>query len=257
MTDGKFHISVTAYSPKSFLFATEKYLIGFQHAISKTEEGYCRNLILSIRLMWFLCCSIPPAIIQAWGYNTLRILPQARELWKSWYENSIPDGRYDITSIFVSNYHIALIYEKKTSMQLCQCTWCSNVISSNFPTFSPHISTWWRLRIETYSALLAICAGNSSFTGEYPTQRPVTRSFAVFFDLRLNKLLSKQSWGWWFETLSSPLWRHSNDISVMAAKSVIRKVTVNISTHIIILIYTHFDWQSTPWNVIWLWYNEH
>ena len=46
--------------------------------------------------------------------------------------------------------------------------------------------------------------------GEFPTQRPVTRSFDVFFDLRLNKRLSKQSWGWWFETLSRPLWRHSN-----------------------------------------------
>ena len=31
-----------------------------------------------------------------------------------------------------------------------------------------------------------------------------------FFDLRLNKRLSKQSWGWWFETLSHPLWRHRN-----------------------------------------------
>ena len=46
--------------------------------------------------------------------------------------------------------------------------------------------------------------------GEFPTQRPVTRSFDVFFDLRLNKRLGKQSWGWWFETLSCPLWRHCN-----------------------------------------------
>ena len=43
-------------------------------------------------------------------------------------------------------------------------------------------------------------------------QRPVTRSFDVCFDLRLNKRLNKQSWGWWFETLSRPLWRHSNAI---------------------------------------------
>ena len=38
----------------------------------------------------------------------------------------------------------------------------------------------------------------------------MTRSFDVFFDLRLNKRLSKQSWGWWFETLSRPLRRHRN-----------------------------------------------
>ena len=64
--------------------------------------------------------------------------------------------------------------------------------------------------METFSVLLAICAGNSPVPGEFPAQRPVTRSFDVFFDLRLNKRLSKQSWGWWFETLSHPLWRHRN-----------------------------------------------
>ena len=44
------------------------------------------------------------------------------------------------------------------------------------------------------------------------TQRPVTRSFAVFFDLRLNIRLSKQSWGWWYEMPSHLLWRHCNPI---------------------------------------------
>ena len=57
------------------------------------------------------------------------------------------------------------------------------------------------------SALLALCAGNWSVPGEFPSQRPVTRSFDVFFDLRLNKRLSKQSRGWWFETPSRSLWR--------------------------------------------------
>ena len=52
--------------------------------------------------------------------------------------------------------------------------------------------------------------GNSPVTGEFPAQRPMTRSFDIFFDLRLNKRLSKQSWGRWFETPSCPLWRHRN-----------------------------------------------
>ena len=43
--------------------------------------------------------------------------------------------------------------------------------------------------METSSALLAICAGNSPVTGEFPAQRPATRSFNVFFDLCLNKRL--------------------------------------------------------------------
>ena len=75
------------------------------------------------------------------------------------------------------------------------------------------VISWWRHQMETFSALLAICAGNSPVPGEFPAQRPVTRSFDVSFDLRLNKRLSKQSWGWWFETLSRPLWRHRNNVA--------------------------------------------
>ena len=62
-------------------------------------------------------------------------------------------------------------------------------------------TTWWRHQMETFSALLVICAGNSPVPGEFPTQRPVTRSFDVFFGLRLNQRLSKQSFMIrWFTT---------------------------------------------------------
>ena len=67
------------------------------------------------------------------------------------------------------------------------------------------LTTWWRHQMEIFSALLALYVGNSPVTGEFPSQRPVTRSL----DLRLNKL---QSWGWWFETSShSLLWHHCNE----------------------------------------------
>ena len=89
-----------------------------------------------------------------------------------------------------------------------------NVLSQLTTSFQVFLhNTWWRQQIETFSALLAICAGNSPVPGEFPTQRPVTRRFDVFFDLRLNKRLSKQSWGWWLETPSRSLWRHCNDLS--------------------------------------------
>ena len=81
--------------------------------------------------------------------------------------------------------------------------------------FYHDVITWWRHQVETFSALLDICAGNSPASGEFPAQRPVTRSFDVFFDLCLNKRLRKQSWGWWFETLSWPLWRHYNEMRTM------------------------------------------
>ena len=70
----------------------------------------------------------------------------------------------------------------------------------------------WRHQMETFSVLMALCAGNSPATGEFPAQRPVTRSFDVFFDLRLNQRLSKQSLGWWFETPSRSLWRNCDVI---------------------------------------------
>ena len=71
---------------------------------------------------------------------------------------------------------------------------------------------WWRHQMEIFSALLALCAGNLPVTNKFPAQRPVTWSFDVFFDRRLNKWLSKQPWGWWFETPSWSLWHHCNDI---------------------------------------------
>ena len=66
------------------------------------------------------------------------------------------------------------------------------------PSQSIKHKTWWRHQMETFSALLALCAGNSTVTGEFPSQRPVTRSCDVFFDLHLNKRLSKQSWRRYF-----------------------------------------------------------
>ena len=71
-------------------------------------------------------------------------------------------------------------------------------------------SAWRRHQMETFSALLAICAGNSPVTGEFPPQRPMTRSFDVSFDPRMNKRLSKQSWGQWFEKPLRSISRHCN-----------------------------------------------
>ena len=81
--------------------------------------------------------------------------------------------------------------------------------------------SWWRHQMGTFSALLYLCAGNSPVTGEFPAQRPVTRSFDVFFDLCLNKRLSKQSWSWWFETPSHPLWRHCNELYNRALNAIL------------------------------------
>ena len=91
--------------------------------------------------------------------------------------------------------------------------------------------------METFSALLAICAGNSLVTGEFPAQWPVTRNVDVFFDLRLNKRLSKQSWGWWLETPLRPLWCHCNGCRLNNIYNIwIPKVMIPRKT--VLLLYT-------------------
>ena len=70
------------------------------------------------------------------------------------------------------------------------CSWSdqkTTVISTQLNRCYGDGTTWWCHQMETFSALLA-------------TQRPVTRSFHVYFDMHPNKRLSKQLWGWWFET---------------------------------------------------------
>ena len=105
-----------------------------------------------------------------------------------------------------------------------------------YPCPKLNVSAWWRHQMETFPALLAICSGNSSVPSEFPHKRPVTRSVDVFVDLRLNKRLRKQSRGWWFETLSRPLWRHCN----VWLTSHGRKESV----WVIYNIWCHFDFTS-------------
>ena len=64
--------------------------------------------------------------------------------------------------------------------------------------------------METFSALLSLYVGSSPVTCEFPSQRQVTQSSNVSYDLRLNKPLSKQPRRRWFDTLFCSLWRHCN-----------------------------------------------
>ena len=97
---------------------------------------------------------------------------------------------YDAGVIMI--YHVICLQVQKIFFQQC----------------NDSLKSWWRHQMEAFSALLALCARNSPVTCEFPIQRPVMRSFDVFFDLRLNKRLSIQSRGWWFETPSCSFWRH-------------------------------------------------
>ena len=84
------------------------------------------------------------------------------------------------------------------------------------------------------SPLLVLCEGNSTVTGEFPSQRPVTRSFEVFFDLHLNKWLNNPSRRRWFETPSCSLWRHCN---VLDKKFEIEKITISYGESFSVRLY--------------------
>ena len=124
--------------------------------------------------------------------------------------NNLPFGKH-----VVNHMMIYFIFNNLKKMSICAGTqllsdfYCQPATVA-YQYIVPHDFAWWRHQMETFSALLAIFAGNSPVPGEFPAQRPVSRSFDVFFDLHPNKRLSKQRWGWWFETLSCPLWCHRN-----------------------------------------------
>ena len=127
-----------------------------------------------------------------------------------WWTLPVPrDAWYPV---LIDVYFISEMYsESRTTTGAC-CSPCTvRGCRRNKMLFEVYCYIIKRCEI---SALLAICAWNSPVPGEFPAQKPVTRSFDVFFDLRLNKRLSKQSWGWWFETPSRPLWRHYNEHSM-------------------------------------------
>ena len=108
-------------------------------------------------------------------------------------------------------------------MSFSNITWCIRCLSPKLCQIGQFIRFYWQPKINQLAAVFMMTSSNGNifrvtgplcgeFTGpgEFPSQRPVTRSFDVFFDLRPNKRLSKQPWGWWFETPSWSLWRQCN-----------------------------------------------
>ena len=181
-----------------------------------------------------ICVSPSPAptyFIHVTGPVMAATLIQGTISLMSFRCNSIPD--YDIsphifphatTAVLSCHVEIFVVNDSlKWGREWNEMSWNLSYNGKFFSEMDPLLLSgstcrsrlpWWRHQMETLSALLAICAGNSPVPGEFPTQRPVTRSFDVYFDLRPNKRLSKQSLGWWFETLLPPLWRHRNALTV-------------------------------------------
>ena len=86
---------------------------------------------------------------------------------------------------YISNTGLSPTYDLKSKVQV-------EVLPGAYLRRRRRATQQWSHQMETFSSLLAICAGNSLVTGEFRAQRPMTRSFDVFFDLHLNTRLSKQ-----------------------------------------------------------------
>ena len=131
---------------------------------------------------------------------------------------SLHAGWLSVPSSFIWKQAVLSLYSPRRRHLICigipivylRRSWNRLRCILGIPSHARRRLPWWRHQMETFSALLALCAGNSPVLGELPWRRLVTRGFDVFFDLCLNKRLSKQPWGWWFETPSGSLWHHSN-----------------------------------------------
>ena len=72
------------------------------------------------------------------------------------------------------------------------------------------IDTWWRHQMEAFPRHWPFVRGIHRSPVNSPHKGQWRGALMLYFVLHLNKRLSKQSWGWWFETPSRPLWRHCN-----------------------------------------------
>ena len=144
-------------------------------------------------IKWFACClwaapftSISPMVIMMGTIYTVPALEYAYSL-ASFCPHYMKINYQVILFAMESTSHTAVeIILKDTGKYDDVIKW------KHFPRYWPFV---WGIHRSPVNSL---------------HNRPVTRSFDIFFDLRLNKRLSKQSWGWWFETLPCPFWCHCN-----------------------------------------------
>ena len=135
-----------------------------------------------------ICCLL--STLQAQGYTATLHL-----------RHGVSNNKKKLYSFL--NKLFGLTTTKTRSFYITEFLWRESIAHRWTP-----LPTWWRHKMKTFSALLDIGARNSPVTGEFQSQRPLTWNFDVFFDLRMNKRLSKQSWGWCFEPAFCSLWRH-------------------------------------------------
>ena len=122
---------------------------------------------------------------------------------------STNNGDYNANKNII-NVTNTILYQNQLSSRKHPLSFVRMATMSHMLFLKPVDISWWRHQTETFSVSLALCDGNPSLTGGFPSQRSVTRSVDVLFDLRLDKLFSKQSRRRWFETPLRSIWCHCN-----------------------------------------------
>ena len=187
----------------SSLDFTIKHLIITKKIIRQSVASRCRVLTTSWTIYLKYIFSRPFALISNWlnishiNFRHCICLPMV------WQEKR----DFIQMKVFVWDIHFSEIHYRHLDstvfitigLKYVNADWSYSRLLQSGNYFTAHITnianmyialTRWRHQMETFSALMALCAGNSPVTGEFPAHSPVTRSFDVFFDLRPNKRLS-------------------------------------------------------------------
>ena len=102
-------------------------------------------------------------------------------------------GIFDAMPLMWCRCNDHILFYLITKKDVLQSAKCRHILYMLFFFSFVSADSWWCHQMGTFSALLVICVGKPPVTGGFPSQRPVTWVFDVFFDLRLNKRFSKQS----------------------------------------------------------------
>ena len=166
-------ISFSAAS-KNKGISTVRYGVPGVHGMT-SSVGYCIDIVVNKLRYETRCCN---EILLHWT-NTAYWRFEGPQGHMNWDTYDSKDGSQKQTSSIIPRNNVI------------------SIIKIQYILLGENFGTWWRHPMVIFYALLAFCAGNSPVTGDFLAQKPVTRCFDVFFDLRLDKWLSNQSWGWY------------------------------------------------------------
>ena len=149
---------------------------------------------------WSIAKQIDPNLMEFMSIATGLLIEQNLSKWTSPYRNVYLQSQYTFCTFdqhFMKNRFASIINPPKMNLEMCvwmycnhmhvypwiSCTSSTNIHTCLYSTtiaklgasdycwvFDSHRIPWWRCRMETFSALLALCARTSPVAGEFSAQ---------------------------------------------------------------------------------------